>query len=138
MDSVPIRNGNSPMKSEHARSFEAWYIADKTCSRPVDSSNGHAQRSARTTCVPSIGNRTHPYKYACKPSVVPAVDGATSKSSFYDSAKPPSKGKDGVIQLLDYNLARFDFQDLKGISCISSFRRICSMLNSIYWLQVSN
>ncbi|KAJ9120081.1 hypothetical protein QFC22_002979 [Naganishia vaughanmartiniae] len=30
-------------------------------------------------------------------------------------ARPPSKGKDGVIQLLDYNLARFDFQDLKGL-----------------------
>lgn len=29
-------------------------------------------------------------------------------------AKPPYKAKDGVIQLLDYNLARFDFQDLKG------------------------
>lgn len=29
-------------------------------------------------------------------------------------ARPPYKAKDGVIQLLDYNLARFDFQDLKG------------------------
>jgi hypothetical protein len=46
-------------------------------------------------------------------------------SSLNDSAKPPSKGKDGVIQLLDYNLARFDFQDLKGFPYISSCRGVC-------------
>jgi hypothetical protein len=30
--------------------------------------------------------------------------------------REPAKGKDGIIQLLDYNLERFEFEDKKGKS----------------------
>ena len=34
--------------------------------------------------------------------------------TIVDRGREPAKGKDGIIQLLDYNLERFDFEDKKG------------------------
>lgn len=82
----------------------------------ADSSNGLVLHLARTMCALSIANLIRPFKYACKCRPrYPYKEHSELKTGLH-SAKPPSKGKDGVIQLLDYNLARFDFQDLKGSS----------------------
>ena len=54
--------------------------------------------------------------------LIPQADDAHSPSC---SAKPPAKGKDGVIQLLDYNISRFDFQDLKGKQAVYDEKFAC-------------
>lgn len=38
--------------------------------------------------------------------------------------REPAKGKDGIIQLLDYNLERFDFEDKKGESIIRAVETV--------------
>ncbi|KAH8086423.1 hypothetical protein HD553DRAFT_217070 [Filobasidium floriforme] len=43
--------------------------------------------------------------------------------------REPAKGKDGIIQLLDYNLERFEFEDKKGLE-IAMYTSLLSILDA--------
>lgn len=103
------RNGNSPLRSKHIISRQSPHF--RPFFQSTDQVVAAGVRVGLRLCHRS---ETRPLCPDLCVSTVEVHSNGLNSLQVLDSAKPPSKGKDGVIQLLDYNISRFDFQDLKG------------------------